>query len=277
MPSVKCCNPAMEQSLSSRCTPRWAIAFNATLRSGSDYPAIRESIQQMARIHRETHRTERIGWLRAAVLGANDGVISVSSLVVGVAAAGATAANILLTGIAGLVAGAMSMAAGEYVSVKSQEDTENADLKKETVELQTEPERELEELTSIYMGRGLDEPLARQVAMKLTANDALAAHARDELGITDTLRARPIQAAITSAIAFAVGAMVPIAAALLAPPARVAAISAATAIVTLIVLGATAAYAGNAPVFKGALRVAFWGAMAMALTALVGRFFGAAV
>jgi VIT1/CCC1 family predicted Fe2+/Mn2+ transporter len=231
----------------------------------------------MARIHRETHRTERIGWLRAAVLGANDGVISVSSLVVGVAAAGATAANILLTGIAGLVAGAMSMAAGEYVSVKSQEDTENADLKKETVELQTEPERELEELTSIYMGRGLDEPLARQVAMKLTANDALAAHARDELGITDTLRARPIQAAITSAIAFAVGAMVPIAAALLAPPARVAAISAATAIVTLIVLGATAAYAGNAPVFKGALRVAFWGAMAMALTALVGRFFGAAV
>jgi VIT1/CCC1 family predicted Fe2+/Mn2+ transporter len=231
----------------------------------------------MARIHRETHRTERIGWLRAAVLGANDGVISVSSLVVGVATSGASAASILVTGIAGLVAGAMSMAAGEYVSVKSQEDTENADLKKETLELQTEPERELEELTSIYMARGLDEPLARQVAVKLTANDALAAHARDELGITETLRARPIQAAITSAISFAVGALVPIAAAIFAPAARVVAVCAATTLVTLLVLGATAAYAGNAPVLKGAVRVAFWGAMAMAITALVGRLFGAAV
>jgi VIT1/CCC1 family predicted Fe2+/Mn2+ transporter len=231
----------------------------------------------MARIHRETHRTERIGWLRAAVLGANDGVISVSSLVVGVATSGASAASILVTGIAGLVAGAMSMAAGEYVSVKSQEDTENADLKKETLELQTEPERELEELTSIYMARGLDEPLARQVAVKLTANDALAAHARDELGITETLRARPIQAAITSAISFAVGALVPIAAAIFAPAARVVAVCAATTLVTLLVLGATAAYAGNAPVLKGAVRVAFWGAMAMAITALVGRLFGASV
>lgn len=231
----------------------------------------------MARIHRETHRTERIGWLRAAVLGANDGVISVSSLVVGVAAAGAPATSVLVTGIAGLVAGAMSMAAGEYVSVKSQEDTENADLKKERMELQTEPERELEELTSIYMARGLDEPLARQVAVKLTANDALAAHARDELGITETLRARPIQAAVTSAIAFAAGAMVPIAAAVFAPAARVVEICAATTILTLLVLGATAAYAGNAPVLKGAARVAFWGAIAMGATALVGRLFGAAV
>jgi VIT1/CCC1 family predicted Fe2+/Mn2+ transporter len=231
----------------------------------------------MARIHRETHRTERIGWLRAAVLGANDGVISVSSLVVGVATAGAPATSVLVTGIAGLVAGAMSMAAGEYVSVKSQQDTENADLKKERMELQTEPERELEELTSIYMARGLDEPLARQVAVKLTANDALAAHARDELGITETLRARPIQAAVTSAISFAVGAMVPIAAAIFAPAAQVTTVCAATTILTLLVLGATAAYAGNAPVLKGAARVAFWGAMAMGATALVGRLFGAAV
>lgn len=231
----------------------------------------------MPRMHRETHRTERIGWLRAAVLGANDGVISVSSLVVGVAASGAPAASILVTGIAGMVAGAMSMAAGEYVSVKSQEDTENADLRTERMELQSEPERELDELTSIYMARGLDEPLARQVAVKLTANDALAAHARDELGITEALRARPVQAAVASAISFTLGALVPIAAAISAPPAQVTTVCAVTTILTLLVLGATAAYAGNAPVLKGAARVAFWGAMAMGATALVGTLFGTAI
>lgn len=231
----------------------------------------------MPRRHRETHRTERIGWLRAAVLGANDGVISVSSLVVGVAASGAPAASILVTGIAGMVAGAMSMAAGEYVSVKSQEDTENADLRTERMELQSEPERELDELTSIYMARGLDEPLARQVAVKLTANDALAAHARDELGITEALRARPVQAAVASAISFTLGALVPIAAAIFAPPAQVTTVCAVTTILTLLVLGATAAYAGNAPVLKGAARVAFWGAMAMGATALVGTLFGTAI
>ncbi len=231
----------------------------------------------MPRRHRETHRTERIGWLRAAVLGANDGVISVSSLVVGVATAGAPAASILVTGIAGMVAGAMSMAAGEYVSVKSQEDTENADLRTERMELQSEPERELDELTSIYMARGLDEPLARQVAVKLTANDALAAHARDELGITEALRARPVQAAVASAISFTLGALVPIAAAIFAPPAQVTTVCAVTTILTLLVLGATAAYAGNAPVLKGAARVAFWGAMAMGATALVGTLFGTAI
>ncbi|MCC6715351.1 MAG: VIT family protein [Gammaproteobacteria bacterium] len=231
----------------------------------------------MPRMHRETHRTERIGWLRAAVLGANDGVISVAGLVVGVAASGAPAASILVTGIAGMVAGAMSMAAGEYVSVKSQEDTENADLRTERMELQSEPERELDELTSIYMARGLDEPLARQVAVKLTANDALAAHARDELGITETLRARPTQAAVASAISFAVGALVPITAALFAPAAEITTVCAVTTIVALPILGATAAYAGNAPVLKGAARVAFWGAMAMGATALVGKLFGAAI
>ena len=170
--------------------------------------------------HKESHRAHRIGWLRAAVLGANDGTISVASLVVGVAASGATPANILLTGVAGLVAGAMSMAAGEYVSVQSQADTEGADLAREKRELESEPERELDELTSIYVSRGLDEPLARRVAEQLTSSDALGAHARDELGITETLRARPVQAAIASAIFFAVGAAVPIATAMLAPAAR---------------------------------------------------------
>ncbi len=227
--------------------------------------------------HQEHHRADRIGWLRAAVLGANDGIISVASLVVGVAAAGATQGNVLLTGVAGLVAGAMSMAAGEYVSVQSQADTERADIAKEKRELEQEPERELAELTSIYMRRGLDEPLARRVAKKLMSKDALGAHARDELGITETLRARPVQAAIASALSFAAGAGVPIATALLAPPVWVGEVSAATAIVTLLVLGATAAHAGGAPVAQGAVRVAFWGALAMGLTAAVGRFLGAAV
>lgn len=227
--------------------------------------------------HRESHRGERIGWLRAAVLGANDGTISVASLVVGVAAAGASQESLLLTGVAGLVAGAMSMAAGEYVSVQSQADTESADMAKERNELETEPERELAELTAIYVGRGLDEPLARQVAEKLTAGDALAAHARDELGITETLRARPVQAAFASAAAFCAGAIIPILTALLAPAARVAEVSSLTSLVALLLFGGLAGYAGGASITKGALRVAFWGAFAMGLTALVGRLFGAAV
>ena len=227
--------------------------------------------------HRESHRGERIGWLRAAVLGANDGTISVASLVVGVAAAGASQESLLLTGVAGLVAGAMSMAAGEYVSVQSQADTEAADMAKERNELEAEPERELAELAAIYIGRGLDEPLARQVAEKLTAGDALAAHARDELGITETLRARPVQAAFASAAAFCAGAIIPILTALLAPAARVAEVSSLTSLAALLVFGGLAGYAGGASITKGALRVAFWGAFAMGLTAVVGRLFGAAV
>jgi VIT1/CCC1 family predicted Fe2+/Mn2+ transporter len=231
----------------------------------------------MPHIHQESHRAGRIGWLRAAVLGANDGTISVASLVVGVAAAGAPQGSILLTGVAGLVAGAMSMAAGEYVSVQSQADTEEADIETEKRELKNEPERELAELTSVYVSRGLDQPLARLVAEKLMSSDALGAHSRDELGITETLRARPIQAAFASAISFVAGAVIPIAAAWLAPSARVAIVSSATALVTLVVLGGTAAYAGGASIVKGALRVAFWGALAMGITAGVGRLFGAAV
>lgn len=231
----------------------------------------------MTRITSETHRSDRIGWLRAAVLGANDGTISVSSLVVGVAAAGASRNSILLTGVAGLVAGAMSMAAGEYVSVQSQADTEGADIEKERHELEDQPVRELEELTSIYVKRGLDRPLARLVAEKLTSGDALEAHARDELGITETLRARPIQAAMASAISFVVGAVVPIGTVLLAPPALVAEVSSATALITLLILGGTAAYAGGASVVKGAIRVAFWGALAMGITAGVGKLFGTSV
>ena len=227
--------------------------------------------------HRESHRGERIGWLRAAVLGANDGTISVASLVVGVAAAGASQDSLLLTGVAGLVAGAMSMAAGEYVSVQSQADTEAADMAKERNELEAEPERELAELAAIYIGRGLDEPLARQGAEKLTAGDALAAHARDELGITETLRARPVQAAFASAAAFCAGAIIPILTALLAPAARVAEVSSLTSLAALLVFGGLAGYAGGASITKGALRVAFWGAFAMGLTAVVGRLFGAAV
>ena len=231
----------------------------------------------MPHIHRESHRAARIGWLRAAVLGANDGTISVASLVVGVAAAGAPQSSILLTGVAGLVAGAMSMAAGEYVSVQSQADAEGADIEREKHELESQPERELAELTSIYVSRGLDQPLARLVAEKLMSSDALGAHARDELGITETLRARPIQAALASATFFAVGAIVPIAAALLAPSGWVAEFSSATALVTLVILGGTAAYAGSASIARGAMRVAFWGALAMGLTAGVGRLFGTAV
>jgi VIT1/CCC1 family predicted Fe2+/Mn2+ transporter len=231
----------------------------------------------MQRKHKEYHRTGRFGWLRAAVLGANDGVISVASLVVGIAVAGSPQGSILLTGVAGLVAGAMAMAAGEYVSVQSQADTEKADLEKERSELKDEPERELAELTSIYESRGLDRPLALQVAEKLMSVDALGTHARDELGLTETLRARPIQAAFASALSFVSGAVIPLAAALLAPVAWIAAVSSATALAALVLLGGTAAYAGGASIVRGSLRVAFWGALAMAVTAGVGRLFGAVV
>ena len=229
------------------------------------------------RIEGDSHRAGRIGWLRAAVLGANDGTISVAGLVVGVAAAGAPQSSILLTGVAGLIAGAMAMAAGEYVSVQSQADTEEADIKIEKHGLESKPERELAELTSIYVSRGLDQLLARRVAETLMSSDALGAHARDELGITETRRARPIQAAFASAISFVAGAIIPIAAALLAPSALVAEVSAATALVTLVILGGTAAYAGGASIVRGAMRVAFWGALAMGITAGVGRLFGASL
>lgn len=226
------------------------------------------------RRHKEFHTSERIGWLRAAVLGANDGTISVASLVAGVAAAGATSHTVLVTGIAGLVSGAMSMAAGEYVSVRSQFDAEKADLAREREELRTDPEHELEELTHIYVKRGLDRPLAAQVAAKLTAQDALAAHARDELGITAALQARPLQAALASAASFAVGALVPIIAVMVAPSAWSSTASVAASLVALVGFGAAAAYAGRASIVKGAVRVAFWGALAMALTAGVGALFG---
>lgn len=227
--------------------------------------------------HLEIHRGHRIGWLRAAVLGANDGVVSVSSLVVGVAASGTSSSNVMLTGIAGLVAGALSMAAGEYISVQSQADTENADLAKERRELAEQPELELAELASIYVSRGLEEPLARQVAEQLTAHDALGAHARDELGITETLMARPIQAAFASAAAFAAGALVPIAAAYLAPPTSIGTITSIATVLTLAVLGSLAAIAGGAPMWRGAARVTFWGVLAMAITAGVGTLFGTTV
>lgn len=231
----------------------------------------------MRHIHKEFHRSDRIGWLRAAVLGANDGIISVASLIVGVAAAGASHESIMLTGVAGLVAGAMSMAAGEYVSVQSQADTEAADIAREMHELETQPEHELEELTAIYVNRGLDQQLALLVAEKLMSSDALGAHARDELGITEIFRARPLQASMASALSFVAGAIVPIAAAWLAPLQWIAVVASATAFITLIILGGTAASAGGASIFKGAMRVAFWGALAMAITAGVGRLFGAVV
>lgn len=226
-------------------------------------------------IHVENHRTGRVGWLRAAVLGANDGAVSVASVVVGVAAAsGTTPANILLAGVAATVAGAMSMAAGEYVSVQSQVDTEEADLALEKRELGENPEGELEELTAIYVSRGLDEHLARRVAEQLTTHDALATHARDELGITETLRARPIQAALSSAGAFVIGAFIPLLAALTVPSSyAIVGVGVAT-LVALILLGGLAGFAGGASILKGALRVTLWGAVAMALTAVVGSFFG---
>lgn len=231
----------------------------------------------MSNISNEMHKSSRIGWLRAALLGANDGIISVASLIVGVAAAGASQNTILLTGVAGLVAGAMSMAAGEYVSVQSQADTVSADIEIEKRQLKHQPEIELAELTAIYESRGLDQPLARQVAEKLMSSDAIGAHVRDELGITDTHRARPVQAAVASGLSFLVGAAVPIAAAILAPLTWVATVSSATALVALVILGGAVAHAGGASIVRGAIRVAFWGALAMGMTAAVGRLFGATV
>ncbi|HYR11338.1 MAG TPA: VIT1/CCC1 transporter family protein [Longimicrobium sp.] len=222
----------------------------------------------------ERHRTTRTGWLRAVVLGANDGLVSVSSLVVGVAASGTGRAPVLLAGVAGLVAGALSMAAGEYVSVQSQADTEAADLERERRELAADPGGELDELTAIYRARGLDEALAREVATRLTAGDALGTHAREELGITETLRARPLQAAFASAAAFALGAILPVLVVLAAPPAAVAFAVAASTLAALTLLGAAAARTGGASMVRGAVRVGFWGALAMALTALAGVWFG---
>ena len=223
--------------------------------------------------HAENHRSEHVGWLRAAVLGANDGIISVAGLVVGVAASGASHGTVLASGIAAVVAGAMSMAAGEYVSVQSQADTERADIAKETRELAEDPDSELAELTHIYLKRGLTPTLAHEVAMQLTAHDALGTHARDELGITETLRARPLQAALASAGAFVVGALLPIAAVVLAPAGQLQPVAVATTLVALSVSGALAAWTGGAPVARGALRVAFWGALAMGAASLVGRLF----
>ena len=227
----------------------------------------------MRRWHVETHRTDRVGWLRAAVLGANDGIISIAGLLVGVAATGASTNAVLGSGVAGIVAGAMSMAAGEYVSVQSQADTETADIAKETRELAEEPEHELQELTHIYVKRGLSPELAAQVAQQLTVHDALGAHKCDELGITDALRARPLQAALASAGAFTAGALLPIAAVVLAPDGRIQATTFAVTLAALLGSGALAAWAGGAPKLRGALRVGFWGAMAMAAAALIGRLF----
>jgi VIT1/CCC1 family predicted Fe2+/Mn2+ transporter len=227
--------------------------------------------------HLERHRTARIGWLRAAVLGANDGIVSTASLVVGVAAAHASRHDVLITGIAGLVAGAMSMAAGEYVSVSSQADTERADLDRERKELATDSEHEHAELAEIYVKRGLDPALAKEVAVQLMQHDALGAHGRDELGISEMLNARPVQAALASAGTFAVGAALPLLAVLFTPTAYLIAVVSGASLVFLATLGGLAAFAGGANAIRGAWRVTFWGALAMALTAGVGHLFGAVV
>jgi VIT1/CCC1 family predicted Fe2+/Mn2+ transporter len=225
----------------------------------------------------ERHRTGRIGWLRAAVLGANDGILSTSSLVLGVAAAQATHSNVLVAGVAGLVAGAMSMAAGEYVSVHSQADTEEAELELERSELNADDKGEHQELTAIYVKRGVDPALAKQVADQLMAHDALGAHARDELGISEILRARPIQAALASAGSFAVGAAMPLLVTAMAPATGLIPLVSGTSLVLLALLGGLAARAGGAEVMMGAIRVTFWGALAMVLTAGVGLLFGTVV
>jgi VIT1/CCC1 family predicted Fe2+/Mn2+ transporter len=228
----------------------------------------------MRSLHPERHRTERIGWLRAAVLGANDGIVSTASLVLGVAAAEGGRTAVLVAGVAGLVAGAMSMAAGEYVSVSSQADTERADLERERGELAASGPAEQEELAAIYVGRGLSPALAKQVAGELMAHDALGAHARDELGISATLRARPVQAALTSALTFAVGAALPLIIVILAPGARLVPAVAGASLLCLGALGWLAARTGGARPLIGAARVVFWGALAMALTAAIGALFG---
>jgi VIT1/CCC1 family predicted Fe2+/Mn2+ transporter len=231
----------------------------------------------MPRIHREFHRSDRIGWLRAAVLGANDGIVSTASLVLGVAAAGGARAEVLVAGVAGLVAGAMSMAAGEYVSVRSQADTEAADLARERRELAADVGAEQRELAAIYVQRGLQPALAQEVALQLMAHDAMGAHARDELGISDTFTARPVQAAIASAASFTAGAALPLLVTAVTPASALIGVVAATSLVFLAALGALAARIGGANAVTGASRVTFWGALAMLLTAGVGALFGTAV
>ena len=231
----------------------------------------------MALRHIERHRTAHIGWLRAAVLGANDGIVSTASLILGVATAHATHSNIVVAGVAGLVAGAMSMAAGEYVSVHSQADTENADLERERKEIEIDNAGEHKELSEIYVSRGLDPKLAKQVADQLMAHDALGAHARDELGISEALSARPIQAALASAVSFAVGAALPLLVTMLAAEANLVWMVSATSLLFLALLGGVAARAGGANMTTGAVRVTFWGALAMALTAGVGMMFGTVI
>ena len=227
--------------------------------------------------HPELHRTDRVGWLRAAVLGGNDGIVSTACLLVGVASANANTQALLLTGVAGLVAGAMSMAAGEYVSVSTQADTENADLARERAELAADPEHEEHELAGIYQSRGLSPELAAQVSRQLMAHDAVAAHARDELGISHTMNAKPVQAALTSAATFATGAALPLLVAVMSPVPLLVPFIAGASLVFLVALGVLSAKTGGAPVFKAAVRVAFWGALAMAITAGVGKLFGAMV
>ena len=227
--------------------------------------------------HDENHRTHRIGWLRAAVLGANDGIVSTASLIVGVAAAEASRDSILVAGIAGLVAGAMSMAAGEYVSVSSQADTESADLNRERGELASQPAFEHAELAAIYVARGLDPALAEQVATQLMAHDALGAHARDELGISEALSARPVQAALASAGTFAVGAALPLLVVLAAPASSLVWTVSVSSLLFLALLGSLAAHTGGSSLWRAAARVTFWGALAMGLTAAVGALFGAVV
>ena len=228
-------------------------------------------------IQPEKHKSTNIGWLRAAVLGANDGIVSTASLIVGVASANASYQNILVSGVAGLAAGALSMAAGEYVSVSSQADTEQADLARETLELETDPEFELKELQQIYIERGLSSDLAKQVAIELTKHDALGSHARDELGITEIHKARPIQAAFASAITFAAGAALPLLVVLVSPISNLALIVSAASILFLCLLGILSAIAGGAHIGKAALRISFWGAFAMAVTSAIGYLFGAIV
>lgn len=228
----------------------------------------------MIRHHKEKHRTGSIAWLRAAVLGANDGIVSTASLLIGVAAAHATRADVMIAGVAGLVAGAMSMAAGEYVSVHSQADTEKADLERERKELASDYAGEHKELAAIYVNRGLDPVLAQQVARQLMDHDAIGAHARDELGITAAFSARPLQAALTSAASFAMGAALPLSVVFMATESSMILLIAATSLLFLALLGALAARAGGADVAKGTMRVTFWGALAMAATAAVGALFG---
>jgi vacuolar iron transporter family protein len=229
------------------------------------------------RVHAESHLVKRIGWLRAAVLGANDGIVSTASLIVGVAAASATQNDVLIAGVAGLVAGAMSMAAGEYVSVSSQSDTERADLARERKELSGNPEAELNELAQIYVKRGVSKELALQVATQLMAKDALAAHAHDELGISDITTARPVQAALTSAATFSTGAAMPLLMVVVSPPHMLVTIVSAASLGFLALLGAIGARAGGANIWRATARVTFWGALAMALTAGIGRLFGTVI